>query len=802
MSEPDLSLPSPDPAAAVEFLRILHPGRARTVHHREVGGRWVAKTFRPGEEAALLDWLRARGQSGNFYFSVNVAGVFDAKPSDADVTAVVYLHVDVDSRGGDPAERETILARIRACSPPPTAIVDSGGGYWGFWKLREAASRGADEEVWGRTVAAVKSRNRALALALGGDHCHDLSRVARLPGTVNRPDEKKRARGRVDALARLVEHHPDREYGLSQFEPAPEGGGAAGGAEAAGREASVELVDSPPRRESLDGLPIPDRARKVIEQGRDPDDPGRFCRRKSGERGCPPGCDHDHDPSRAALSAAVALAEARLTDVEIQGVLTDERWGVSRARAGSDRRELARTIAEARRIAEERRAETSPDGWVRRLNAEHATAYVGNKLRVLRTREEPVPGGKIRAEKTIFIAREDFAAKLANKRVRAGGKNGSDLVPVGRWWLDHPARRDYEGVVFAPGREEPGYFNLWRGFPHGRKEGDASRWEEFVLRRVAAGDARVAAYVHDWTAAMLQRPGEPGKTALVLRSGLTGTGKSAFADLVGLLLGHNYFVASQRAHLTGRFSGHLATTVLMHVCEAILRDETEAKMTLKALLTETTRVAEHKGLDAFGVSNCLHLIVTSNEEWVVNLDEDDRRFCVIEVLGEKMPKAEEYDPLRRWVEEEGGSGVVLDWYLRRDVLKFDPFRDRPKTKAYDAQKEASRENPWRDALSEAFRSDGGAIVAAEDVWRFLGVEKKDRDPQKGRRLTADMKSLGYERAERRLEKGGDQVKAFVRVGPDGKTPALFVAAVASRPGERERFEMRRTDWRPDADPAF
>ena len=34
-------------------------------------------------------------------------------------------------------------------------------------------------------------------------------------------------------------------------------------------------------------------------------------------------------------------------------------------------------------------------------------------------------------------------------------------TPLAKFWLTHPQRRQYDGLVFAPRRETPGRYNLW-----------------------------------------------------------------------------------------------------------------------------------------------------------------------------------------------------------------------------------------------------------------------------------------------------------------------------------------------------
>ena len=46
--------------------------------------------------------------------------------------------------------------------------------------------------------------NRKVAARFGADHCHNIDRVMRVPGTLNYPNAKKRAAGRTVSLAKVI----------------------------------------------------------------------------------------------------------------------------------------------------------------------------------------------------------------------------------------------------------------------------------------------------------------------------------------------------------------------------------------------------------------------------------------------------------------------------------------------------------------------------------------------------------------------------------------------------------------------
>ena len=167
----------------------------------------------------MQEWIEDRQGSKNLYFTVNPAAVPVVGPGKvkySHIRGVTTLQVDLDPPvKGIRAHRKQLLRGLRAFSPAPSLIVDSGGGYQGFWFLdREYPT--IDEH----TGAPLQDFNRHIAIKLGGDPCCcPIDTLMRLPGTINIPDERRLERGRVAAIAGLVEYHERRRYPLSAFTP-------------------------------------------------------------------------------------------------------------------------------------------------------------------------------------------------------------------------------------------------------------------------------------------------------------------------------------------------------------------------------------------------------------------------------------------------------------------------------------------------------------------------------------------------------------------------------------------------------
>lgn len=307
---------------SISFLRRWAPGgpwvlTAIEIEPRpgEKQPRTHTRTFTASEEVALRAWLTERGATDNIYFAVNPLLRPVAKKAEReDVAALAWLHTDIDPRADEDiaTEQQRALRLLQSppgAVPPPTGIVFSGGGYQGFWKLREPVPINGEEVRY----QDAKLYNLQLEVLFGADHCHNVDRIMRLPGTVNRPTAKKRAKGRKEALAEVVEWHEDRVYDIGQFAKAPAAPALAGNAPAA----HVAQVDAAAVRRFRDANSISDRlpgkARVIIAQGIDPDEPNKF----GGSR------------SEWLLFACCAMVRAGCTDQDIYSVITDSAFGVS-----------------------------------------------------------------------------------------------------------------------------------------------------------------------------------------------------------------------------------------------------------------------------------------------------------------------------------------------------------------------------------------------------------------------------------------------------------------------------------------
>jgi hypothetical protein len=305
----------------VEFLRLVYPEGpwCLTAISPERTGT-ETRTFRPGREDELLRWLNQYNGARNLYWHVNpVIGTPTKKAERKDIAAVCYLHVDLDPAAGRElaAERARIMALLTGERPnrvpEPTLVISSGGGYQAFWKLSEPIAVNGDLAL----AEEAKRFNQQLELLFGGDKCHNIDRLMRLPFTMNLPDARKLKKGRKPALAEVVFFKPDNVYPISNFTPlAPNRAGVS----AAPREAeSATEATVAIRLEALDELTrwsVPDRIKVIIAQGLHPD-PEEQAKKKDASR------------SGWLFDAVCGLLRYGVPDGIVLGIITDPRWAIS-----------------------------------------------------------------------------------------------------------------------------------------------------------------------------------------------------------------------------------------------------------------------------------------------------------------------------------------------------------------------------------------------------------------------------------------------------------------------------------------
>ncbi|MBB76568.1 MAG: hypothetical protein CMJ75_18845 [Planctomycetaceae bacterium] len=677
----------PNYDASIEFLQKW---RAK--------GPWILTAIEPDrkgiatetlkDEAEVRTFLEEHGDTRNIYFSVNpTRWPINKKASREDIASLDWLHVDVDPRNGKELKDERERALRLLTNPPkgipkPTCVVFSGGGYQGFWRLEDAM------EIEGKPDAyALAARyNKQIERLYEADHCHNVDRIMRLPGTINRPDEKKRKKGRKPTLADVI-FFDEESYPLSTFTPAPEVDSPSGGFTGRG---GVSISGNIKRLSSIDDLPddLPDWVKVLIVQGFDPENPGKF---------------ESRSECLFAVLCAMARCPTEIDDDTMFSVITDPDFHISESvleKKGNAEKYAIRQISRAKEVA--------IDPALVEFNDRYAVIQgIGGKCRIV---EEVFDPGLERF-KLQKIGFDDFRNAWMNRKIQIGeDKNGNPvMVPLGKWWLEHPKRRQYRAMAFEPGIERDDVYNLWRGFAVEAKPGE--KHESFlthIKQNLCDNDPEVYDYLIGWLARLVQFPAKLGEAAVILQ-GDQGTGKSFFAKTIGTLVGRHFLHISNSSHLTGNFNAHLRDCVFLFADEAFFAGDKRHESVLKTLITERHLVIEAKGVDAEPARNCVHLVMASNEEWVVPAGFGDRRFFVLNVSDAQRGNPGYFRSIQADL-DDGGYESLLAFLLAYDLSDFE-VRNVPKTKGHDQQKKYTmpvEKEWWFQKLVEGFLAPAGS----------------------------------------------------------------------------------------------
>lgn len=707
------------------------------------GGKTDTRTFAAADLPRMHAWIDERQGVQSIYFTVNrTFRAMKKKPKKSDIAAAHALHVDVDPRVGEDLaeERERALRILREYDPAPTIIIDSGGGYQGFWLLDGDVDLTGEPEDETRHHA-IEDRNLQIEVKLQADACHNIDRIMRLPGTVNVPGEKKRKKGRLARLASVVDADWSRRYPLDAFPCAPRTLAPVDTVVAGGR---VALPPDLPRVEVAD-LPVTDHTKMLIVQGIDQDNP-------------------NEDRSKVVWRVVCEMVRADCADGTIAAVILDPENKISRHVLDQPRP----VPYAARQI--ERARDHAIDPHLREMNDQFTVlGNEGGKCRVLEFRKEPTGvRGKTRLVPSLQSF-EDIRNRFMNRKVKvATDKEGKDVtMPLGKWWLEHANRRQFHSLAFEPmedahiGEGPTAQLNLWQGFSVRPVEGDWSRMRAHITEVLGGGSAASAEYILRWMAWTLQNPDQRAEVAITFR-GEPGTGKGLFGREMAGLFGQHGLHTGGSELLTGRFNLHFRDCCLLFADEVIWDGDKKAEAKVKTFLTEPTLAIEGKGKDLTSCPNMLHVIISSNSEWVVPAGPYERRYAVFDVADTYRQQEAYFAPLYAELDNGGREAMLYDM-LVMDLSDWHPRRNVPKTDALNDQKsrglnpiDAAVLDMLREGALPVSRGDGRGtearpFIATGDFAEY--VQRQTRGAVTWNAVSKALEKIGAEKDRKRRPSG-------------------------------------------------
>lgn len=236
-----------------------------------------------------------------------------------------------------------------------------------------------------------------------------------------------------------------------------------------------------------------------------------------------------------------------------------------------------------------------------------------------------------------------------------------------QWVKDPQTKRiDIERLVFKPQGCEEHEINTYKGL---KIKPDAnSSCGKIVnhLSLICGGDPALTHWVTAWIAYPLQNPGAKMKTSLVVFGG-QGTGKSMLFEAVAKIYGEYASIVGQ-TQIDSVYTGW-ASRKLFVIADEVLsqRDARVIKNRLKSLITGDQIIIEEKYRQARTEQNSMNLVFLSNENTPVVLEQDDRRFTVVEFQNKQSK--DYYEALAKEI-ENGGVNGFMHYLLNYDLKGF------------------------------------------------------------------------------------------------------------------------------------
>lgn len=282
-------------------------------------------------------------------------------------------------------------------------------------------------------------------------------------------------------------------------------------------------------------------------------------------------------------------------------------------------------------------------------------------------------------------------------------------------WLEHKDGRQYDQLVYAPPPLtcSPRDYNGWKGFAVTPEPRPFPLIEAHVRDVFCGGDDRVYAWLMNWCAALVQRPGQHAVTGVVAQGG-QGVGKGLVChDLLGKLFDlRHYICMSASEQFYGRFAGELLSgRCLVFLDEATWGGDKRDMGTLKDRVTGDYLLVDRKNIAQVMERSMLHLLVASNEDWPIGVDADDRRFTVLRVTNPRANDPAYFGPIYRELEQGGRAGFLHA--LLHLAIDEDALRRPLNTAARTALKKRSMSSDaewWYEKLVE------GRVLSTDTRW--------------------------------------------------------------------------------------
>ncbi len=263
--------------------------------------------------------------------------------------------------------------------------------------------------------------------------------------------------------------------------------------------------------------------------------------------------------------------------------------------------------------------------------------------------------------------RDAFMMTMANKIFKDEDK---EICPA-KLWIKDLDRHDITEIIFDPSGKCLDYqLNLWAGFEiKNTGQADINKVQHILdhIKTIwADGNIEIYNYLIGWFASILQTPGDKNGICVILKS-IQGVGKTSVLDLFNKIIGKKYSISLSNFKLIlGDFNGDAEGKLLVNINESGMWYDKKMAGAFKEYITDPTITINHKGIKSYTIDNYANIIITTNEDHIVGVSSNDRRFNIIQ-CADTLYDDEYYERLRDTDIQE-----LANYFYNVDITEYNP----------------------------------------------------------------------------------------------------------------------------------
>ena len=277
----------------------------------------------------------------------------------------------------------------------------------------------------------------------------------------------------------------------------------------------------------------------------------------------------------------------------------------------------------------------------------------------------------------------EVTTSYAERQLKADGSISYKQVSAAAAWLKWPLRQEAAKLTYEPGkdrfiRNSPMLFNTWPGWGKQPKAGDVSPFLQLIDHLFTDAEPDAKQWFLRWCAYPLQYPGVKMFSSCVIHGVRHGTGKSLVGYTLGKIYGKNYTELSQ-LDIHNKFNEWAESKQFVMGDDVTGSNKRADADFLKKMITQRELRLNPKHIRSYVVPDCINYFFTSNQPDAFFLEDDDRRFFILEVFVGPL-KEDFYAEYELWL-DSGGAEAVFDYLLKLDLGAFNPAAPAFKTSA-------------------------------------------------------------------------------------------------------------------------